>query len=307
MTMRPSSPSQDGGVGLARRAQVDLRPRRRVRTLRQRHQRDRPVRVQLRRQLPVLDAVPRPGRDPLVVVRAAPQHRRGRQRRRPGRHRSRPAGLHRRGRAGDPARPGDRVRGPAAPARADRRPRVLDLANPRRGRAGRGPLGRLRQAFEFGLPQVCTPAQVSLVREQSPVVEEMPATHPTSPSHRGRHQLGRERRSASTTRWASAFAVEQSASRPAPPARRQREGPPGTRPPGPLAPLRASQPAPEPDPRAQPRPPRRRHLPPSLRRARRDCPISQPLPGRRQGPPRHGGRITDDELVTDIEAVLAHR
>src|ERR671912_572895 len=46
-----------------------------------------------------------------------------------------------------PAPPGGRVRGPAAPARADRRPRVLDLADPRRGRTGRRPLGRLRRGL----------------------------------------------------------------------------------------------------------------------------------------------------------------
>src|SRR4029453_9238126 len=162
-------------------------------------------------------------------------------------------------------------------------------------------------AFDFGLPQVCTPAQRQLlVREDSPVVEDMAgkpihvATFPDAdPSWVDSARLG-----VAEHAGASAFSIEQSSFG----AWRRQLGALGEGrqelPPPPAAPLpvRPVEPRPEgdegiPDPRATPTPPRF------------DAPGRLPLLAHRiRGVARArldaGGKLTDDDLVTEIEDVL---
>src|SRR5512133_1002258 len=268
----PLDPSQDGRLGLAWRTTVHLRPRRRVRALRQRHQRDRPLRVQLRRQLPGLAAGPRPGRDPLVLVRAAPRQRRAGQRRR---------------------EPIAALGFSSWPTRAEAEQAAV-------------PWDACVDAFDFGLPQVCTPAQRQLlVREGSPVVDDMAgkpihvATFPDAdPSWVDSARLG-----VAEHAGASAFSVEQSSFGTW---RRQLgalgEGRQELPPPAAPLPVRPVEPRPEP---AEPGPEARETLTP----VQFDEPGELALLAHRilavvQARIDAGGKLTDDDLVGEIEHVL---
>ena len=163
-------------------------------------------------------------------------------------------------------------------------------------------------AFDFGLPQVCTPAQRQLlVRESSPVVEDMAgkpihvAVFPDAdPDWTESARVGIDDHAG-----ASAFSVEQSSFSTW---RRQLgalgEGRPGLPPrPTPATPAQLVSPDPEPAPR--PTPPPQETLTP----VRFDEPGELALLANRilavvQAHLDSGGRLTDDELVTDIEEVL---
>jgi hypothetical protein len=161
------------------------------------------------------------------------------------------------------------------------------------------------EAFDFGLPQVCTPAQRELlVREDSPVVADMAgkpihvATFPDAdPGWVDSARLG-----VADHAGASAFSVEQSSFSTW---RRQLgalgEGRQEVPPPAPL-PIRE----PDPEPAARVRPPEARE---SLTPVQFDEPGELALLANRilavvQARLDNGGRLTDDELVTEIEDVL---
>ena len=160
-------------------------------------------------------------------------------------------------------------------------------------------------AFDFGLPQVCTPAQRQLLfRDNSPVVEDMAgkpihvATFPDAdPDWVESARLGIDDHAG-----ASAFSVDQSSFSAW---RRQLgalgEGRQEVPPPAPPPP-----PAPEPgEPVHDPAPESRETLTP----VHFDEPGEVTLLANRilavvQARLDGGGRLTDDELVTDVEAVL---
>ena len=160
------------------------------------------------------------------------------------------------------------------------------------------------EAFDFGLPQVCTPAQRQLlVREDSPVVEDMAgkpihvATFPDAdPGWVDSARLG-----VAEHAGASAFSVEQSSFGTW---RRQLgalgEGRQELPPPAAPLPVRPVETRPEPDDQ-----PTRETLTP----VQFDEPGELALLANRilavvQARLDNGGRLTDDELVTDIENVL---
>jgi hypothetical protein len=161
-------------------------------------------------------------------------------------------------------------------------------------------------AFDFGLPQVCTPAQRELlVREDSPVVEDMAgkpihvATFPDAdPGWVDSARLG-----VAEHAGASAFSIEQSSFG----TWRRQLGALGEgrqelpRPAAPL-PVRPVEPRPEP---AEPGPETRETLTP----VQFDEPGELALLAHRilavvQARMDAGGKLTDDELVTEIEEVL---
>ena len=288
-------------MGLARRAQVDLRPRGGVRALRQRHQRDRPLRVQLRRQLPGLAAGARPGRGPLVLVRAAAQ-------------------LRRLASADALAAiaPGQRVYvvevGPDTPpaqvtafaARLRQREPIAALGFstwPTRAEAEMAavPWDACVDAFDFGLPQVCTPAQ----RAAGPRGQPGGRGHGRQADPRGgvpgrRPRLGGQRpgRGGRARRRVGVLGRPVQLLGLAPPARRPRRGPPELPPP-------PAPPPPSPR-RACPRPPEPKE---TLTPVHFDEPGELTLLANRilavvQARLDGGGSLTDDELVTDVEDVL---
>jgi hypothetical protein len=161
-------------------------------------------------------------------------------------------------------------------------------------------------AFDFGLPQVCTPAQRQLlVREDSPVVEDMAgkpihvATFPDAdPSWVDSARLG-----VAEHAGASAFSVEQSSFGTW---RRQLgalgEGRQELPPPAAPLPVRPVEPRPEP---AEAGPDARETLTP----VQFDEPGELALLAHRilavvQARLDAGGKLTDDELVTEIQDVL---
>jgi hypothetical protein len=162
------------------------------------------------------------------------------------------------------------------------------------------------EAFDFGLPQVCTPAQRELlVREDSPVVEDMAgkpihvATFPDAdPGWVDSARLG-----VAEHAGASAFSIEQSSFGTW---RRQlgalgegRQELPPSAAPLPVRPVDAR-------PEGGERPPDPRE---TLTPVQFDEPGELALLAHRilavvQARLDHGGKLTDDELVTDIEEVL---
>jgi hypothetical protein len=161
-------------------------------------------------------------------------------------------------------------------------------------------------AFDFGLPQVCTPAQRQLlVREASPVVEDMAgkpihvATFPDAdPSWVDSARLG-----VAEHAGASAFSIEQSSFGAW---RRQLgalgEGRQELPPPAAPLPVRPVEPRPEGD---EPAPDQHETLTP----VQFDEPGELALLANRilavvQARLDAGGKLTDDDLVTEIETVL---
>jgi hypothetical protein len=160
-------------------------------------------------------------------------------------------------------------------------------------------------AFDFGLPQVCTPAQRQLlVREDSPVVEDMAgkpihvAVFPDAdPDWAESARVGIDDHAG-----ASAFSVEQSSFSTW---RRQLgalgEGRPEL--PAPPAPPQPGGADPEPAPRPAP-PPQETLTPVHFDEPGELALLANRILAVVQARLDHGGRLTDDELVTDIEAVL---
>ena len=163
-------------------------------------------------------------------------------------------------------------------------------------------------AFDFGLPQVCTPAQRQLlVRESSPVVEDMAgkpihvAVFPDAdPDWTESARVGIDDHAG-----ASAFSVEQSSFS----TWRRQLGALGEGrqelPPRPTHTTPAQLVSPDPEPAPRPTPPPQETLTP----VRFDEPGELALLANRilavvQARLDSGGRLTDDELVTDIEEVL---
>ena len=164
-------------------------------------------------------------------------------------------------------------------------------------------------AFDFGLPQVCTPAQRQLlVRENSPVIEDMAGKpiHVAVFPDGDPNWVESARVGIDDHAGASAFSVEQSSFS----AWRRQLGALGEgRPeiPAPSAPLVPPSLLAPPDPGepSRPAPPPQESLTP----VHFDEPGELALLANRilavvQARLDNGGRLTDDELVTDIESVL---
>jgi hypothetical protein len=158
-------------------------------------------------------------------------------------------------------------------------------------------------AFDFGLPQVCTPAQRGLlVREGSPVVEDMAGKpiHVVVFPDADPDWVDSARVGVAEHAGASAFSVDQSSFS----AWRRQLGALGE---GRAAPPPAALPPPAPVPAAAAAPAPRETLTP----VHFDEPGELTLLANRilavvQARLDGGGRLTDDELVTEIEDVLRH-
>lgn len=160
-------------------------------------------------------------------------------------------------------------------------------------------------AFDFGLPQVCTPAQRQLlVRDHSPVVEDMAGKpiHVAVFPDADPHWAESARVGIDDHAGASAFSVEQSSFSTW---RRQLGALGEGRPELPSPPASPQPVAPDPEPAPGPAPPPQETLTP----VHFDEPGELALLANRilavvQARLDNGGRLTDDELVTDIEEVL---
>ena len=161
-------------------------------------------------------------------------------------------------------------------------------------------------AFDFGVPQVCTPAQRQLlVRDDSPVVADMAgkpihvATFPDAdPKWAESARVGIDDHAG-----ASAFSIEQSSFSTW---RRQLgalgEGRPEAPTPPPPPPLPA--PDPEPSPRSQVTPAQETLTPVHFDEPGELALLANRILAVVQARLDNGGRLTDDELVADIENVL---